>query len=126
MIGLLRTYQRPYGRQLVVVLVLLLVQAIGTLYLPSLNADIINDGVVKGDNDFIIRTGGLMLVVTLLLGLCSITAVYFGARVAMGFGRDLRSAIFSTVESFSQVEVNRFGPPSLITRNTNDVQHVQL
>jgi ATP-binding cassette, subfamily B, multidrug efflux pump len=126
MIGLLRAYLRPYVGQLVIVLVLLLVQAIGTLYLPSLNADIINNGVAKGDNDYIIRTGGLMLIVTLLLGLCSIVAVYFGARVAMGFGRDLRSAIFTKVEGFSQVEVNRFGPPSLITRNTNDVQQVQL
>ena len=126
MIGLLRTYLRPYVAQLVVVISLLLVQAIGNLYLPDLNADIINNGVVRGDNDYIVRTGGLMLLVTGLLGVAAILATYGGARVAMGFGRDLRSAIFSKVETFSQVEVNQFGPASLITRNTNDVQQVQM
>src|SRR5436309_2760399 len=100
--------------------------SIGNLYLPTLNGDIINDGVAKGDNDFILRTGGFMLVVTLVLGVASIIAVYLGARTAMGFGRDVRSAIFRKVESFSQVEVNQFGPASLITRNTNDVQQVQM
>jgi len=125
MIGLLRTYLRPYGPQVVVVMALLLVQAIGNLYLPDLNADIINNGVARGDNDYILRTGGLMLVVAGLLGVAAIAAVYGGARIAMGFGRDLRSAIFAKVETFSQVEVNHFGPASLITRNTNDVQQVQ-
>src|SRR6185369_6133613 len=125
MIGLFRTYLRPYRVPLVFVLVLLLVQALATLYLPELNAEIINNGVAKGDNGFILRTGALMLVVSLVFGLASVGAVYFGARVAMGFGRDLRSAIFSKVETFSQVEVNLFGPASLITRNTNDVQQVQ-
>lgn len=126
MIRLLRTYLRPYARQLAAVMVLLLIQAIANLYLPDLNADIINNGIAKGDNDLIVRTGGLMLVVTLLLGLASILAVYLGSRAAMGFGRDVRSAIFSKVEGFSQVEVNHFGPASLITRNTNDVQQVQM
>src|SRR6185369_3282936 len=126
MIGLFRTYLRPYRVPLVFVLVLLLVQALATLYLPELNAEIINNGVAKGDNGFILRTGALMLVVSLVFGLASVGAVYFGARIAMGFGRDLRSAIFSKVETFSQVEVNLFGPASLITRNTNDVQQVQL
>jgi len=125
-IGLLRTYLRPYRAQLVVVMVLLLVQAIGNLELPNLNGDIINKGVAVGDNDYILRTGGLMLLVTGLLGVAAVAAVYGGARVAMGFGRDLRSAIFAKVETFSQVEVNHFGPASLITRNTNDVQQVQL
>ena len=125
MIRLLRTYLRPYARQLGIVVVLLLIQAIGTLYLPTLNGDIINEGVVKGDTEYIIRTGGVMLIVTFLLGAVSIVAVYYSARVAMGFGRDVRSSIFRAVESFSQVEVNRFGPASLITRNTNDVQQVQ-
>jgi ATP-binding cassette subfamily B protein len=125
MIGLLRTYLRPYRIQLVVVIVLLLIQAIANLTLPDLNAEIINNGIARGDNDFILRTGALMLGVTLLLGLASVVAVYYGARIAMGFGRDLRTAIFTKVETFSQVEVNRFGPPSLITRNTNDVQQVQ-
>jgi ATP-binding cassette subfamily B protein len=126
MIGLLATYLRPYRRPLLLVIALLLVQAIGNLYLPDLNADIINNGVVKGDTDYILRTGGLMLAVTALLGVAAIIGVYWGARVAMGFGRDVRSAIFTKVETFSQVEVNKFGPASLITRNTNDVQQVQL
>jgi ATP-binding cassette subfamily B multidrug efflux pump len=125
MITLFRTYLRPYVVPLVLVLTLLLIQAIGNLYLPDLNADIINNGVAKSDNDYILRTGGLMLVVTALLAIAAVIGVYGGARVAMGFGRDVRSAIFAKVETFSQVEVNRFGPASLITRNTNDVQQVQ-
>ena len=125
MIPLLRSYLRPYRGQIAIVLVLLLIQAIGNLYLPTLNGDIINEGVAKGDTDYILRVGGLMLVVSLALGVTSILGVYWGAQVAMGFGRDVRSSIFRTVQTFSQVEVNRFGPPSLITRNTNDVQQVQ-
>src|SRR5437868_5043964 len=125
MIGLLRTYLRPYASRLAIVLALLLVQAIGNLYLPTLNGDIINNGVSKGDTDYILRIGGVMLVASLVLGVTSVIGVYYGARVAMGFGRDVRSAIFRKVETFSQVEVNAFGAPSLITRNTNDVQQVQ-
>ena len=125
MIRLLRTYLRPYRAQVALVLGLLLVQAIANLYLPDLNADIINNGIAKGDNDYIIRTGGFMLGVTLVMGVASILAIYWGARSAMGFGRDVRSAIFRKVEGFSQVEVNHFGTASLITRNTNDVQQVQ-
>jgi ATP-binding cassette, subfamily B, multidrug efflux pump len=126
MIRLLRTYLRPYSWPLVAVIVLLLIQAIGNLYLPTLNGDIINYGVATGDNGYILRTGGFMLIVTLALGIASILAVYGGAIVSMSIGRDVRSAIFRKVESFSQVEVNRFGPASLITRNTNDVQQVQM
>ena len=125
MIGLLRTYLRPYVAPLTLVMALLLIGAIGNLYLPALNADIINNGIEKGDNGYIVQTGALMLAVTGLLGAASILAVYWGARVAMGFGRDVRSALFSKVETFSQVEVNHFGPASLITRNTNDVLQVQ-
>jgi ATP-binding cassette subfamily B protein len=125
MVALLRHYLRPYGTQIGIVLLLLLIQAMGNLYLPALNGDIINNGVVKGDNDYILRTGGLMLLVTAVLGVAAIISVYLSARVAMGFGRDVRTAIFSKVETFSQVEVNHFGPASLITRNTNDVQQVQ-
>ena len=125
MIRLLRRYLAPYKGRIVLVLGLLLVQAIGNLYLPTLNGDIINEGVAKGDTDYIVRVGGLMLVVSLALGVTSILGVYWGAQVAMGFGRDVRSSIFRTVQTFSQVEVNKFGPPSLITRNTNDVQQVQ-
>ncbi len=125
MIGLLRTYLAPYRAPLVLVLFLLLVQAIANLYLPELNADIINNGVAKGDTDYIIRTGGFMLVVTFALMIASIISVFFSARIAMGFGRDARSAIFRKVQTFSQVEINHFGAPSLITRNTNDVTQVQ-
>lgn len=125
MIRLFRTYLRPYRGALLLVVILLLVQAVATLLLPDLNAEIINNGIVKGDNAYILRTGALMLGVTLLLGVASILAVYWGAKASMGFGRDVRSAIFRKVESFAQVEVDRFGPASLITRNTNDVQQVQ-
>jgi len=126
MIRLLATYLRPYRRALAVVMVLVVVQALANLYLPNLNADIINNGVVKGDTGYIVRTGGLMLLVTFLVGVCAIVAVYFGSRTAMAFGRDVRSAIFRRVMSFSQKETNVFGTPSLITRNTNDVQQVQM
>ncbi len=125
MTRLLRTYLRPYWRQLVVVVTLVAIQAIANLYLPSLNADIINNGVAKGDTNYIMSVGGLMLVVTFVLGICSIIAVYFGAWTAMAFGRDVRSAIFRRVVDFSQRETNTFGAASLITRNTNDVQQVQ-
>jgi len=108
------------------VLFLVAVQALSNLYLPSLNADIINNGVSKGDTAYIIRVGTYMLLVTFLLGVCSIIAVYFGSKVAMSFGRDVRSAVFRKVMSFSQKETNLFGTPSLITRNTNDVQQVQM
>ena len=125
MIALLRTYLAPYRRQIAVVLVLLLVQAIGNLYLPDLNGEIINNGVVTGDIDYIFRTGGLMLLITALVGVAAIGSVYVSAAVANGFARDVRTAVFSAVETFGQVEVNHFGPASLITRNTNDVQQVQ-
>jgi ATP-binding cassette subfamily B protein len=123
---LLRRYLRPYRTQLVIVLALLLVQAIGQLMLPSLNADIINTGVLKGDTGYILRVGGLMLVATLLLGACSVLGAYFSALCAMGFGRDVRAEMFRRVQTFSLREVNTFGAPSLITRNTNDVQQVQM
>ncbi len=126
MIQLLKTYLMPYRKWLVVVIALLLVQAIANLYLPTLNADIINNGVVKGDTAYIWRTGGWMILITALLGVCAVIAVYWGSKTAMSFGRDVRSALFRKVESFSQSEVNRFGAPSLITRNTNDVQQVQM
>jgi ATP-binding cassette subfamily B multidrug efflux pump len=126
MTDLLVTYLRPYWRWITLVVVLLLVQAIANLYLPTLYADIINNGVVKGDIDYIISTGGLMLLVTFLLAIGSIVAVYWGSKTAMAFGRDVRSAIFRKVVSFSQRETNHFGTPSLITRNTNDVQQVQM
>ena len=125
MIGLLRTYLRPYASPLLVVIGLLLVQAIGNLYLPDLNGDIINNGVIKGDNDYILRVGGLMLLITAVVGIAAVASVYLSAKVANAFARDVRNAVFTAVEGFGQVEVNRFGPASLITRNTNDVQQVQ-
>jgi len=124
-IRLLRSYLRPYARKIAAVLVLLLLQAIGNLYLPTLQGDIINNGVAKGDTDYIGSVGIVMLVFTLAVAVAAVIGVYWGAQVAMGFGRDVRSAIFRKVESFSQVEVNQFGTPSLITRNTNDVMQVQ-
>jgi len=107
-------------------MVLVTVQALANLYLPNLNADIINNGVLTGNTGYIIRTGGLMLLVTLLVCLCAVVSVYFGSRTAMAFGRDVRSAVFRQVMSFSQKETNVFGTPTLITRNTNDVQQVQM
>lgn len=126
LIRLLRTHLRPYRRLLAAVVALQFVGTMASLYLPSLNADIIDRGVARGDTDQILRTGGWMLVVSLLQIACSIAAVYLGAKTAMGFGRDVRSAIFGHVNRFSAREVARFGAPSLITRNTNDVQQVQM
>jgi ATP-binding cassette subfamily B multidrug efflux pump len=126
LIRLLRTYLRPYRRELTAVLVLQVIGTIASLYLPSLNADIIDNGVVPGDTAYIVETGGWMLTVTLLQIICSAGAVYFGARAAMAFGRDVRAGIFHRVGEFSAREVAQFGPPSLITRTTNDVQQVQL
>jgi ATP-binding cassette, subfamily B, multidrug efflux pump len=126
MTPLLRRYLRPYRWQLALVVALLLVQAIGQLWLPSLNADIINYGVLTGDTGYILHTGALMLGVTLALGVASIVGSYYGALAAMGFGRDVRAALFHRVQSFSLRELNVFGAPSLITRNTNDVQQIQI
>jgi ATP-binding cassette subfamily B protein len=125
-IALLRTYLRPYRRALALVVALLTVQALATLYLPELNGEIINNGVAKGDTAYILSTGALMLGISLVVVVASIIAVYWGSKTGMAFGRDLRGAIFGKVESFSQAELNRFGTPSLITRNTNDVQQVQM
>jgi len=119
-------YLKPYWPLLVGVVVFQLFQSIATLYLPALNADIIDDGVAKGDTEFILMTGGLMLLITLGQIACAIAAVYFGAKVAMSLGRDLRAGIFSRVGEFSEREVARFGAASLITRTTNDVQQVQM
>jgi ATP-binding cassette subfamily B protein len=111
---------------LLAVVLFQLAQSIASLYLPSLNADIIDKGVALGDTGYILRTGGVMLLVTLLQVAASVAAVYFGARVAMGMGRDLRGAVFRRVNDFSEQEVQRFGAASLITRSTNDVQQVQM
>jgi ATP-binding cassette subfamily B multidrug efflux pump len=122
----LRTYLRPYTNLLYAVVVLQLLGTIASLYLPSLNADIIDQGIAKGDTDYIMRTGGWMLLVSGVQIICSIVATYFGAKLAMLFGRDVRGAIFHRVGAFSEQEVTRLGAPSLITRTTNDVQQVQM
>ncbi|HEV3100709.1 MAG TPA: ABC transporter ATP-binding protein [Candidatus Dormibacteraeota bacterium] len=126
LLNILRTYLRPYSRALIAVVALQFVATMASLYLPSLNADIIDKGVAVGNTGYIVSTGGWMLVVTLVQIACSIAAVYFGARAAMSFGRDVRSAIFHRVGTFSGREVAQFGAPSLITRSTNDVQQVQM
>jgi ATP-binding cassette subfamily B protein len=126
LIRLLRDHLRPYGRPVAAVILLQLVQTLATLYLPTLNADIIDNGVIKGDTGYIIHTGGVMLAVALVQIVCAIGAVYLGAQTAMAVGRDIRQAVFSRVMDFSAREVGRFGTPSLITRTTNDVQQVQM
>ncbi|WP_370947260.1 ABC transporter ATP-binding protein [Amycolatopsis sp. cg5] len=126
LIKLMRSFLRPYRKDLSLVVALQLVQTLAILYLPTLNADIIDDGVVKGDMGYILRIGGVMLAGTLIQILCAIGAVYFGARTAMAFGRDVRAAVFTRVQDFSAREVGKFGTPSLITRTTNDVQQVQM
>ncbi len=126
LLRLVRTYLRPYRSALLAVVALQLVGTVAMLYLPSLNADIIDQGVVTGDTGYIVDRGGVMLAVTLVQVACSIAAVWFSARNAMRFGRDVRAAIFHRVGSFSAREVQHFGAPSLITRETNDVQQVQM
>ena len=126
LVRLLRQYLAPYRTGVVAVLLLQLVQTIATLYLPSLNADIIDHGVAVGDTGYIVRIGAVMLGVSLVQVACAVTAVYFGARTAMALGRDLREGLFSHVQEFSAQEVGKFGAPSLITRTTNDVQQVQM
>ena len=122
----LREYLRPYKRTVWIVIFLLLVQSIGNLYLPNLNADLINNGVAKGDIGYIWKIGAIMLAVSALIIGASVVIAYFSSKVAMSFGRDLRKSVFVSVERFSTRELNKFGAPSLITRNTNDVQQVQM
>ncbi|MFE3618462.1 ABC transporter transmembrane domain-containing protein, partial [Streptomyces anulatus] len=126
LITLLRTYLAPYRAQLAGVLVLQLISVIAMLYLPSLNADLIDDGVTKGDIGFIWTTGLWMLAVSCVQIVASAASVYFGAQAAMGAGRDMRGGVLHRVETFSAREVGMFGAPSLITRSTNDIQQVQL
>ena len=122
----LREFLRPYKGTVWVVVFLLLVQSIGNLYLPNLNADLINNGVAKGDIGYIWRIGAIMLAISALIIGASIVIAYFSSKVSMSFGRDVRKAVFVSVERFSTRELNKFGAPSLITRNTNDVQQVQM
>ncbi|MGB4305035.1 MAG: ABC transporter ATP-binding protein, partial [Coprothermobacter proteolyticus] len=126
MIKLLSEYLKPYWKYVLLVVLLLTFQAVMNLYLPNLNADIINNGVVKGDVDYIWKTGGLMLAATFLVIIVSVISTYFASKTAMSFGRDLRNAVFEKVLSFSQAELEKFGVPTLITRNTNDVYQMQM
>ncbi|WP_329420375.1 ABC transporter ATP-binding protein [Streptomyces sp. NBC_01268] len=126
LIRLLRTHLRPYRKPIALLVVLQLLQTSATLYLPTLNADIIDNGVVNGDTGYILRFGALMIGVSVIQVVCNIGAVYFGARTASALGRDVRAAVFDRVQSFSSREVGHFGAPSLITRTTNDVQQVQM
>ncbi|WFR72669.1 ABC transporter ATP-binding protein [Prescottella defluvii] len=126
LIRLLGTYLGPYKRELAGVVLLQLVATGAALYLPSVNADLIDNGVAAGDTGYIMSAGAKMLLVTVVQIICSIGSVYFGARAAMGFGRDVRRAVVSRARNFSSREFGRFGAPSLITRSTNDVQQVQM
>ncbi|KJK41467.1 multidrug ABC transporter ATPase [Streptomyces variegatus] len=126
LIRLLRTYLRPYKRPIALLVLLQFLQTCATLYLPTLNADIIDEGVVNGDTGYILGYGGLMIGISLIQVVCNIGAVYYGARTASALGRDVRGAVFDRVQSFSAREVGHFGAPSLITRTTNDVQQVQM
>jgi ATP-binding cassette subfamily B protein len=122
----MRAHLGPYRSQIIALFVLQLGATLVMLYLPTLNANIIDHGVVTGDTHYIVRLGGIMLAITVGQIVCSGAAVFFAARVSMAFGRDLRAAVFGRVQSFSAREVAQFGAPSLITRATNDVQQVQM
>ncbi|AJE85788.1 ABC transporter [Streptomyces albus] len=126
LIRLLRAYLVPYRKPIGLLVLLQFLQTCATLYLPTLNADIIDNGVVKGDSGYILSFGAVMLAVTVVQMVCNIGAVYYGARTAAALGRDLRAAVFDRVQSFSAREVGQFGAPSLITRTTNDVQQIQM
>lgn len=126
LLRLLRTHLAPYRKAIGLLIALQLLQTVATLYLPTLNADIIDNGVVKGDTGYILRFGGIMIAVSVGQVICNIGAVYYGSRTASALGRDVRAAIFGRVQSFSAREVGQFGAPSLITRTTNDVQQVQM
>ena len=126
LIKLLRTYLRRYRGLLCAVIALTAVQTAAALFLPTLNADIIDKGVLTGDTEYIWRVGGVMLLVTLVQVAFAVSAVYYGSKAAMGFGRDVRGSLFHKVTGFSTREVASFGAPSLITRITNDVQQVQM
>jgi ATP-binding cassette subfamily B multidrug efflux pump len=126
LVRLLRARLRPYRNAILLVVLFQFVATLATLYLPTLNADIIDNGVVPGDTGYVMRIGFQMLGITLVQIAAQVAAVYFGARTAMAVGRDIRGEIFSKVLGFSAREVGQFGAPSLITRTTNDVQQVQM
>ncbi|CAN5868814.1 ABC transporter ATP-binding protein [soil metagenome] len=126
LLALLRQYVRPYRRLVAGVMALQLISTLASLYLPTINAAIIDDGVAQGNTHRIVELGGVMLAVTALQVVCAVGAVYFGSRAGMGFGRDVRAQMFHHVMTFSEHETARFGAPSLLTRTTNDVQQIQV
>jgi ABC-type multidrug transport system fused ATPase/permease subunit len=126
LVALVRRYLRPYRGPVAAVMVLQIISTLASLYLPTVNAAIIDDGVATGDTALIARLGLVMLAVTALQGICAVGAVYFGSRTGMGLGRDLRTAVFGHVITFSEAETARFGAPTLLTRTTNDVRQIQV
>ncbi|MET9722512.1 ABC transporter ATP-binding protein [Streptomyces zaomyceticus] len=126
LIRLLRTHLGPYRKPIALLVLLQFLQTCASLYLPTLNADIIDNGVVDGDTGYILRFGALMVGVSVVQVVCNIGAVFHGARTASALGRDMRAAVFDRVQSFSARELGQFGAPSLITRTTNDVQQIQM
>jgi ATP-binding cassette, subfamily B, multidrug efflux pump len=126
LIRLLRTYLRPYRKPITLLVLLQFLQTCATLYLPTLNAHIIDKGVVEGDTGYILSFGGVMIGISLAQVVCNIGAVYYGAKTASALGRDVRAGVFDRVQSFSAREVGHFGAPTLITRTTNDVQQIQM
>jgi len=126
LLKLFRTYLKPYGRSITFIILLHGVATLASLLLPSLNADIIDQGIIPGDIPYILNRGGIMLAVSFVQVIGTVSAVFLGARTAMAFGRDVRNAFFRHVATFSRREVAHFSAPSLITRNTNDVQQVQM
>ena len=123
---LLARFLRPYARPIAFLVLLLVAQTVGNLYLPNLNGDIINHGVVAGNLHYIVTTGEWMLIVTLAVGTCAVLGIYWASRVAMGAGAEIRASVFGQVQSFSTRDMNSFGTASLITRNTNDIQQIQI
>ena len=126
LLALLRKYVRPYRGLVAMVMLLQTISTLASLYLPTVNARIIDDGVARGDTGTIVRLGGVMLAVTALQVACAVGAVYFGSRAGLGFGRDARAAMFHHITTFSEHETTRFGPATLLTRSTNDVQQIQM
>src|SRR4051812_3759591 len=125
---MIRLYRflRPYSITLTVSVLLIFLQTLSTLYLPTLTADIVDNGIVHKNVGYILRTGEVMLVITVGGMICSIAAAYLTSRISVGFGRDVRASLFARVESFSLHEFDRFGTATLITRTTNDVTQVQM